>query len=230
MPFTVIDELAVDSRVARVYEHGWQSWSPTTSYPVTGTSHRPVSAASQAMRYRSGRPATGIEICNENGDRMLPSSGLVTRAVFPADLDGVRVDVRRRLRERPHVTADVLGAVLPFAVRMIDRRLKDLRAVPPSAFVVRVRVRDAHEHGAGASGTASHDDGAIAEDELGAVVTDTKSLSESERPAEPVARLDHIVVRQLGNDGGRGHRTIRDHADLLARTTIFGTAKVVSVM
>jgi alpha-galactosidase len=63
MPFTVIDELAVDSRVARVYEHGWQSWSPTTSYPVTGTSHRPVSAASQAMRYRSGRPApaTGFQ-------------------------------------------------------------------------------------------------------------------------------------------------------------------------
>ena len=27
--------------------------------------------------YRSGKPATGIEICNENGDRMLPSSGLV---------------------------------------------------------------------------------------------------------------------------------------------------------
>jgi Ca2+-binding RTX toxin-like protein len=27
--------------------------------------------------YRSGKPAAGIQICNENGDRMLPSSGLV---------------------------------------------------------------------------------------------------------------------------------------------------------
>ena len=27
--------------------------------------------------YRSGKPATGIQICNENGDRMLPSSGIV---------------------------------------------------------------------------------------------------------------------------------------------------------
>ena len=27
--------------------------------------------------YRSGKPAAGIQICNENGDRMLPSSGIV---------------------------------------------------------------------------------------------------------------------------------------------------------
>ena len=63
MSFQVIDDFAVDHRIARVYEHGWQSWSPTTSYPVTGTSYRPASAASQAMRYRSGRPApaTGFQ-------------------------------------------------------------------------------------------------------------------------------------------------------------------------
>ena len=36
-----------------------------------------VSHSYDTAFYRSGRPATGIEICNEIGDRMLPSSGLV---------------------------------------------------------------------------------------------------------------------------------------------------------
>jgi alpha-galactosidase len=49
--------LKVDPDRARVYEHGWQSWSPTASYAVTETSHRPVQPVMQTMCWRPGRPA-----------------------------------------------------------------------------------------------------------------------------------------------------------------------------
>lgn len=55
----------------------------------------------------------------------------------------------------------------------------------------------------GAAG--SDDDGAVAEDELGAMVSDTETLFESERAAEPITYLGHVVVRQHGDDGGPGH-------------------------
>jgi alpha-galactosidase len=55
--FKSVDEVAVDAGTARVHEHGWQSWSPTHTYPVTETSHRPVRRPSQIMSYRSGKPA-----------------------------------------------------------------------------------------------------------------------------------------------------------------------------
>jgi len=55
--FDTVDEVAVDTGTARVYEHGWQSWSPTHTYPVTETSHRPVRRPSQVMSYRPGKPA-----------------------------------------------------------------------------------------------------------------------------------------------------------------------------
>jgi len=38
---------------ARVYEHGWQSWTPTGVYPATATSPRPPSARSRTMHYRA---------------------------------------------------------------------------------------------------------------------------------------------------------------------------------
>lgn len=46
----------VDPERGRVYEHGWQSWSPSATYPVTGTGHRPVRPVMQTMCWRPGRP------------------------------------------------------------------------------------------------------------------------------------------------------------------------------
>jgi alpha-galactosidase len=51
-----VARLRVDPERGRVYEHGWQSWSPTATYPVTGTSHRPVRPQMQTMCWRPGRP------------------------------------------------------------------------------------------------------------------------------------------------------------------------------
>lgn len=55
--FTTVDELPVDPRAGRVYEHGWQSWSPTGTYPLTQTSTRPEADWQQVMRFRPGTPA-----------------------------------------------------------------------------------------------------------------------------------------------------------------------------
>jgi alpha-galactosidase len=53
----VVDECPVDLRTGRVYEHGWQSWSPTAVYPVTATSARPDLGWQQTMRFRPSVPA-----------------------------------------------------------------------------------------------------------------------------------------------------------------------------
>jgi alpha-galactosidase len=55
--FSDIDEVAVDPVRGHVYEHGWQSWSPTTSYPVTVTSYRAPDRNIETMCYRSDSPA-----------------------------------------------------------------------------------------------------------------------------------------------------------------------------
>jgi len=48
-------ELA-DVGTARVYEHGWQSWSPTACYPATATSARPAHGWQLSMRFRPEVP------------------------------------------------------------------------------------------------------------------------------------------------------------------------------
>lgn len=53
--FKPVAEVGVGQN-ARIYEHGWQSWSPTDAHPASLTvSPRPCSEASNAVHYR-GRP------------------------------------------------------------------------------------------------------------------------------------------------------------------------------
>jgi alpha-galactosidase len=78
--FELVDELAVDTRAGRVYEHGWQSWSPATSYPVDATSYRPGRPEIATMCYRPGRPGP---------ERGFQGEGLL--AVDPGDGEPVRV-------------------------------------------------------------------------------------------------------------------------------------------
>lgn len=62
-PFRPIAEVVCDLRRTTVYEHGWQSWSPTGVYPARGTSPRPQREHWQATGYRPGKPgpATGFQ-------------------------------------------------------------------------------------------------------------------------------------------------------------------------
>jgi hypothetical protein len=46
------------------------------------------------------------------------------------------------------VAADVFGAVLTLAVRLIRRWVKDLGAAALRLLVMTIRVRNAHQHGA----------------------------------------------------------------------------------
>ena len=64
MAFEELASIKVDADTARVYEHGWQSWSPSGTYPVAAkSSFRPVREVSQTQSYRSGHPApeTGFQ-------------------------------------------------------------------------------------------------------------------------------------------------------------------------
>ncbi len=89
----------VDPRLGRVYAHGWQSWSPTTTYPVTGAGHRPVQPAMQTMCYRPGRPAP---------DRGFQAEGLL--AVEPGGGGPVHLFAARDpLAEVPTLRAELAG-------------------------------------------------------------------------------------------------------------------------
>jgi alpha-galactosidase len=74
--FRVVAEIPVAVDSARVYENGWQSWSPAGCYGIRQLSPRPSHAWQQAMRFRpeTPPPATGFQgegmlaVCPGDGD------------------------------------------------------------------------------------------------------------------------------------------------------------------
>ncbi|MGC9670408.1 glycoside hydrolase family 36 protein [Planosporangium sp. 12N6] len=103
MPFETIDEVPVDPARARVYEHGWQSWSPTTTYPADATSWRPVRPPTQVMSYRPGRPGP---------ERGFQGEGLL--AVDPGDGGAVRL----------YAAGDGVGEVASIRASLVDGRVR----------------------------------------------------------------------------------------------------------
>ncbi|NJC85824.1 alpha-galactosidase [Planosporangium mesophilum] len=95
--------MPVDPDRARVYEHGWQSWSPTTTYPVTATSWRPVRPATQVMAYRPGKPGP---------ERGFQGEGLL--AVDPGDGGAVRL----------YATTDGLAEVASIRASFVEGRVR----------------------------------------------------------------------------------------------------------
>src|SRR6266496_4163854 len=61
--FDVQAVLACNPADAQVYEHGWQSWSPTGTYVGTATSPRPVFPKAEITNWRAERPppTTGFQ-------------------------------------------------------------------------------------------------------------------------------------------------------------------------
>jgi alpha-galactosidase len=49
-----IAEVRCDPVGARVYEHGWQSWSPTSAYSLTASPARPSQERWRTLCYRPG--------------------------------------------------------------------------------------------------------------------------------------------------------------------------------
>jgi len=77
MTFTHVVDVPVDPPRARVYEHGWQSWSPTGRYAVDAAPARPADERRRRMRYRADTapPATGFQgegvLAVDTGDRVV---------------------------------------------------------------------------------------------------------------------------------------------------------------
>ena len=97
-------ELPVDLDHGSVYEHGWQSWSPSSVLPVTGSGYRAVRPDVQTMCYRPGRPgpAGGFQ-----GEGVL--------AVDPGNGEPVRVYAARDGQvEVPSLRAELVDAPTPF--------------------------------------------------------------------------------------------------------------------
>ncbi|CAG6393628.1 alpha-galactosidase [Streptomyces cocklensis] len=61
--FSPVARVTCDPEVARVYEHGWQSWSPSGIYPGSGTSPRPTFEKTYLSNWRGDvpPPATGFQ-------------------------------------------------------------------------------------------------------------------------------------------------------------------------
>jgi alpha-galactosidase len=99
MAFVEVASIKVDVETARVYEHGWQSWSPSGGYPVAvPASHRPVRETSVVQHYRPGRPAPArgfqgeglLAVDPANGDPavVLAAPGLEVPSIRASLVDG----------------------------------------------------------------------------------------------------------------------------------------------
>lgn len=70
---------------ARVYEHGWQSWSPAGAYPAQGISARPRGPLNQIMGYRPGKPLPEQGFQGEGLLAVDPGDGGPVRVYAAAD-------------------------------------------------------------------------------------------------------------------------------------------------
>lgn len=82
---TVIDDVRVDPATARVYEHGWQSWSPTRVHGVREASARPEHAWQHTMRFRPGTPLAADGFQAEGLLLVDPGTGEPVRAYAATD-------------------------------------------------------------------------------------------------------------------------------------------------
>jgi alpha-galactosidase len=88
----------IDPASGLVYEHGWQSWSPSTTYPATDTSHRPASPANQLGGYR---PRVSLPEQGFQGEGLL--------AVQPAPGEPVTIFSGRHGCGVPAIRAELAG-------------------------------------------------------------------------------------------------------------------------
>jgi alpha-galactosidase len=76
-PFTHVAEVPCDLDRTRVYESGWQSWSPSGCYPATATSPRPRRPQWQVSGHRPGKPAPPSGFQGEGLLAIVPDDGPV---------------------------------------------------------------------------------------------------------------------------------------------------------
>lgn len=97
--FSAVDEVDVDPQLGRLYEHGWQSWSPTATYRLRQTSARPELGWQQLMRFRPETPVPPSGFQAEGLLVLDPGNGAPLR-VYGSPDPTVRV---------PSIRAEVVG-------------------------------------------------------------------------------------------------------------------------
>jgi alpha-galactosidase len=109
-----IDRIRVVPETAVVYEHGWQSWSPSGSYPTSARPPRPHTENSRVMNYRQDTRPPADAFWGEGLLAVDPGdgSGVMVYAVAPgADpVPSIRADVRG-----PEVSVSADGPVVATA-------------------------------------------------------------------------------------------------------------------
>ena len=83
--WTVLDDVVVDGSKARVYEEGWQSWSPTRVYGADATSARPDHPWQHTMRFRPGSDLAATGFQAEGLLVVDPGNGEPVRAYVASD-------------------------------------------------------------------------------------------------------------------------------------------------
>lgn len=101
MSFQTLDEVPVaDPDRAGVYEHGWQSWSPTGCYRATAQPPRPVHDWQQVIRFRPETPCADGAFQGEGLLVIDPGDGSPVRAYAAARPDVSVPSIRARLSGR----------------------------------------------------------------------------------------------------------------------------------
>ena len=96
--FTPIAEIVIHPETALVHEHGWQSWSPTTTYRVGEGPHRPSSDRRRVLRYRPDRVAPADAYQGEGLLVVEPGDGSPAHRFAVADPRGPIPSIRAEVR------------------------------------------------------------------------------------------------------------------------------------
>jgi alpha-galactosidase len=114
--FRPVAEVPVETGQGQVFEHGWQSWSPTTTYAVTATSHRPSHQVLQTMCWRPGRPGPERGFQGEGLLAIDPGDGTPVHVFGPSEPSASTCDL-------PSIRAELSGdRLVVSADRSVDER------------------------------------------------------------------------------------------------------------
>ncbi|WP_330305687.1 MULTISPECIES: glycoside hydrolase family 36 protein [unclassified Streptomyces] len=106
-PFTPLDSVPVDPRRARVYEEGWQSWSPSGAYALDATPYRPTNDNWATVCYRPGVTVPHGTFQGEGLLALDPGDGSPVRLWAAAEplrsVPSIRLEIRG---DRAEISAD----------------------------------------------------------------------------------------------------------------------------
>jgi hypothetical protein len=130
------------------------------------------------------------------------------------------------------MASEVLCTVLPFAIYVVGWLCQDARAIRPGSLAVSSRIGNPDHHVLGyglvtrramEATWLGHDDGAIADPQLGPmVVTDPQPLDEPEGRAQPGNRFAYVGIDQHRDDRGVRDGAVLLHAARLAIWLLVG--------